>query len=92
MDKEPEISRLIDRLRELEDRVTELEQSSPDVKDDAIGFDVDVQDDFDEDDSEYMRSLARSYLRSAPARYPSLWSTSFTMGYIDGCSRIINGN
>ena len=47
-----EIDRLIDALRALEDRVSELERalgSSVSV----VGFEVDYDDDFDEEDSEY---------------------------------------
>jgi len=51
MSNRAEIDRLIDRLRELEDRVRDLELP---CGDDAVGFDIGRDgEDFDEDDSEY---------------------------------------
>lgn len=55
VDFEPEILRLIERLRELEDRVIALEVLRvPDL--DVIGFDSDhdPEQDFDEDGPEYV--------------------------------------
>ena len=55
MSNRAEIDRLIDRLRELEDRVRDLELP---CGDDAVGFDIGRDgEDFDEDDSEYRKAL-----------------------------------
>ena len=52
MTQRAEIDRLINRLRELEDRVSDLEDGGR--GEDAIGFGVEPDgEDFDEDDSEY---------------------------------------
>jgi len=56
MDVSAEILRLVEQVRALEDRVRELEETGVDNQlDDAIGFEVadDLDEDFDEDDSEY---------------------------------------
>lgn len=56
MNVRSEVERLIDAVRSLEDRVRELEQAEePCENEAAIGFDVDFRDDFDEDDTEYVR-------------------------------------
>ena len=52
MDMAQEVLRLIDAVRALEDRVRELESSDGDSSP-RVGFEIDVDDDFDEDDSEY---------------------------------------
>jgi hypothetical protein len=57
------IKRLLRRLVELEERVYDLEErmdvaeqvDAYDVGVDQIGFEVDLSDDFDEDESEYRR-------------------------------------
>ena len=56
MTQRAEIDRLINRLRELEDRVSDLEDGGR--GEDAIGFGVEPDgEDFDEDDSEYRASF-----------------------------------
>jgi len=52
MDTEIEIGRLWDAVRELEDRVRDLENAAESLPS-AIGFEFDIEDEFDEDDSEY---------------------------------------
>ena len=57
MSNRAEIDRLIDRLRELEDRVRDLELP---CGEDAVGFDIGRGgEDFDEDDAEYVTSVTR---------------------------------
>jgi hypothetical protein len=54
MDVEQEVERLVGRVRELEDRLRDLEgDRGSDQLDSAIGFEVSPSDDFDEDESEY---------------------------------------
>ena len=51
-----EVRRLIVRVRDLEDRVRDLESEDDvqyEVGTDQIGFEIDAQDEFDEDASEY---------------------------------------
>lgn len=50
-----QILRLVARIRELEDRIDELEQADFEDGTDAIGFEVDSPEEFDEDASEYKK-------------------------------------
>ena len=55
MEISEEIGRLTDRLRELEDRVSELEGPRDACLPSAIGYEIGEGEEFDEDGSEYVR-------------------------------------
>ena len=55
LDISEEIGRLTDRLRELEDRVSELEGPRDACLPSAIGYEIGEGEEFDEDGSEYVR-------------------------------------